>query len=85
MHETACQDSFVSIEKAEKVLGFILKYSNQDALLRDLDWYKIHRGERVQISPLVYLGSRERLGCSNSSFGATNRFASSELLDCWAT
>ena len=39
VYETACEDSFVSIEKAEKKLGFIPKYSNKDALLRNYRWY----------------------------------------------
>jgi nucleoside-diphosphate-sugar epimerase len=39
VYETAGKDSFVSIEKAERVLGFKPKYSNQDALLRNYRWY----------------------------------------------
>lgn len=39
IYETACEDSFVSIEKAGKVLGFDPKYSNKDALLRNYQWY----------------------------------------------
>jgi nucleoside-diphosphate-sugar epimerase len=39
VYETACEDSFVSIEKAEKILGFKPKYSNKDALLRNYKWY----------------------------------------------
>lgn len=39
VYETACEDSFVSIEKAERVLGFSPKYSNKDALVRNFDWY----------------------------------------------
>jgi nucleoside-diphosphate-sugar epimerase len=39
VYETATKDSFVSIEKAEKQLGFNPKYSNKDALLRNYDWY----------------------------------------------
>lgn len=39
VYETACEDSFVSIEKAEKKLGFKPKYSNKDALLRNYKWY----------------------------------------------
>ncbi len=36
---TVSSESFVSIEKAEKVLGFAPKYSNADALLRNYKWY----------------------------------------------
>jgi len=39
VYETACEDSFVSIEKAEKELGFAPKFSNKDALLRNYHWY----------------------------------------------
>jgi nucleoside-diphosphate-sugar epimerase len=42
VYETACEDSFVSIEKAEKVLGYAPKYSNKDALVRNYDWYLAH-------------------------------------------
>lgn len=39
IYETVDKESFVSIEKAETTLGFAPKYSNQDALLRNYDWY----------------------------------------------
>lgn len=39
VYETASKDSFVSIEKAEKVLGYKPKYSNKDALIRNYEWY----------------------------------------------
>lgn len=39
VYETAATDSFVSIEKAEKVLGYAPKYSNKDALVRNYRWY----------------------------------------------
>jgi nucleoside-diphosphate-sugar epimerase len=39
VYETACKDSFVSIDKAEKKLGFAPKYSNKDALIRNFKWY----------------------------------------------
>jgi hypothetical protein len=39
VYETAATDSFVSIEKAERVLGFAPKYSNEDALIRNYQWY----------------------------------------------
>jgi nucleoside-diphosphate-sugar epimerase len=42
IYETASKDSFVSIEKAEKVLGYAPQYSNQDALLRNYQWYLEH-------------------------------------------
>jgi nucleoside-diphosphate-sugar epimerase len=39
VYETAGKDSFVSIEKAEKDLGYAPKYSNKDALIRNYQWY----------------------------------------------
>ena len=39
VYETASTDSFVSIERAERVLGFSPKYSNKQALVRNFDWY----------------------------------------------
>lgn len=39
VYETASKDSFVSIEKAERVLGYKPKYSNKAALLRNYQWY----------------------------------------------
>ncbi len=42
VYETACTDSFVSIEKAQRVLGFRPKYSNQQALIRNFRWYLDH-------------------------------------------
>ncbi|MFN8446465.1 MAG: NAD-dependent epimerase/dehydratase family protein [Caldilineaceae bacterium] len=39
VYETVTEDSFVSIEKAERVLGYKPKYSNKDALLRNYRWY----------------------------------------------
>ena len=42
IYETVSTDSFVSIEKAERVLGFRPKYSNQDALRRNYEWYLEH-------------------------------------------
>lgn len=45
VYETACEDSFVSIEKAEQKLGFKPKYSNKDALIRNYQWYLKHYPE----------------------------------------
>ena len=44
VYETACEDSFVSIEKAERVLGYKPRYSNKDALLRNYRWYVANLG-----------------------------------------
>jgi nucleoside-diphosphate-sugar epimerase len=42
VYETACEDSFVGIEKAERVLGYAPRHSNKDALLRNYRWYLEH-------------------------------------------
>ncbi len=47
VYETASKDSFVSIEKAEKVLGYKPKFSNKDALIRNYKWYIEHRNEFI--------------------------------------
>ncbi len=39
VYETASKDSFVSIKKAEEILGFKPKYSNKEALIRNYKWY----------------------------------------------
>ncbi len=48
VYETACEDSFVSIEKAERKLGFNPKYSNKQALVRNYQWYLRHYKEYNQ-------------------------------------
>ncbi|PDW00452.1 NAD-dependent epimerase/dehydratase family protein [Candidatus Chloroploca asiatica] len=39
---TVTEDSFVSVEKAARILGFEPKYSNKDALVRNYRWYIDH-------------------------------------------
>ncbi len=43
VYETASQESFVSLEKAQRVLGFTPRYSNQEALIRNYQWYLDNR------------------------------------------
>jgi nucleoside-diphosphate-sugar epimerase len=43
VYETAATDSFVSIDKAERVLGWSPRWSNRDALVRNFDWYLANR------------------------------------------
>lgn len=45
VYETVTEDSFVSIQKAEEILGFDPKYSNQQAMIRNYDWYLMHLDE----------------------------------------
>ncbi|MBE2240020.1 MAG: NAD-dependent epimerase/dehydratase family protein [Caldilineaceae bacterium] len=42
VYETVTEDSFVSIEKAERVLGYRPRYSNKQALIRNYQWYIDH-------------------------------------------
>jgi nucleoside-diphosphate-sugar epimerase len=42
VYETASKDSFVSIDKAERVLGFTPRFSNKDALVKNYRWYVEH-------------------------------------------
>ena len=39
VYETAGKESFVSIEKAQRELGFHPKFSNAEALVRNYKWY----------------------------------------------
>ena len=45
VYETASKDSFVSIEKAERVLGYKPQFSNKQALVRNYEWYLAHKDE----------------------------------------
>lgn len=42
VYETAAKDSFVSIEKAQRLLGYQPHYSNKQALVRNYQWYVDH-------------------------------------------
>lgn len=54
VYETACQESFVSIEKAEKKLGFVPKYSNKQALIRNYEWYLAHKASFANASGISH-------------------------------
>lgn len=45
IYDTAAQESFVSIERLQTKVGFVPRYSNRDALVRNYDWYAAHRDE----------------------------------------
>ena len=45
VYETAGKDSFVSVERIEERLGFIPRFSNREALIRNFEWYLAHRGQ----------------------------------------
>src|SRR3954468_5798755 len=42
-YKTAHRDSFVDVSKAERLLDYDPKYSNEQALMRTYDWYLEHR------------------------------------------
>jgi nucleoside-diphosphate-sugar epimerase len=54
VYETAAQDSFVSIEKAERQLDYRPRYSNRQALIRNYDWYVSHRGTFAESSGITH-------------------------------
>jgi nucleoside-diphosphate-sugar epimerase len=43
VYETAAKDSFVGTDKIRDKLGFSPRYSNQQALIRNYDWYVANR------------------------------------------
>ncbi|MCC6790095.1 MAG: NAD-dependent epimerase/dehydratase family protein [Thermomicrobiales bacterium] len=54
IYETASKDSFVSIDKARQRLGWEPAYSNQDALLRNFEWFKANRGQFASASGISH-------------------------------
>lgn len=54
VYETAVKESFVSIEKAERILGYQPKYSNKDALIRNYVWYVGHLHEFENTSGVTH-------------------------------
>ena len=69
VYETASKDSFVSIEKAERELGFEPRYSNKDALLRNFRWYIENRAQFENAS-----GVSHRVPWSQGAIGLLKRF-----------
>lgn len=54
VYETAGKESFVSIEKAERILGYAPKYSNKDALIRNYQWYVDNLGSFANRSGITH-------------------------------
>jgi dTDP-D-glucose 4,6-dehydratase len=69
VYETASKDSFVSIEKAERELGYAPKYSNKEALLRNFRWYLENR-DRFEDSS----GVSHRVPWKQGAIGLLKRF-----------
>jgi nucleoside-diphosphate-sugar epimerase len=45
VYETAGKESFVSVERITQRLGFVPRFSNREALIRNFEWYLAHRGQ----------------------------------------
>jgi nucleoside-diphosphate-sugar epimerase len=45
IYETAGKESFVAVEHIQQRLGFVPKYSNREALIRNFEWYLAHRDQ----------------------------------------
>lgn len=69
VYETACEDSFVSIEKAETQLGWKPRYSNSDALVRNYEWYLEHLHEFENLS-----GVSHRVPWKQGILGVAKKF-----------
>lgn len=54
IYETVGKESFVSIAKAERILGFTPKYSNRDALIRNYQWYLDNLSKFEQASGITH-------------------------------
>ena len=54
VYEQVGKESFVSVEKAERVLGFTPRYSNKDALIRNFEWYLKNRTELEKSSGISH-------------------------------
>jgi nucleoside-diphosphate-sugar epimerase len=54
VYETAAVDSYVSIERAESVLGFRPRYSNREALIKNYEWYVAHLPKFQQTSGISH-------------------------------
>jgi nucleoside-diphosphate-sugar epimerase len=69
VYETASKDSFVSIEKAERQLGYAPKFSNKEALIRNYRWYleNLHAFENAS-------GVSHRVPWKQGAIGLLKRF-----------
>lgn len=70
VYETASKDSFVSIEKAERVLGYAPRFSNKDALLRNYEWYiaNMHKFQKTST------GISHRVPWKQGALGIVKKF-----------
>jgi nucleoside-diphosphate-sugar epimerase len=69
VYETASKDSFVSIDKAKRILGYVPEYSNKDALVRNFEWYLAHVDEFAEAS-----GVTHRVPWKQGALGMAKKF-----------
>lgn len=67
---TMASDSYVEVEKAERLLGWTPKRSNQDTLLAAYTWYHAHREEVKNAT-----GTTHTVGWDQKILGFFKRFA----------
>ncbi len=72
VYKTATKDSFVSVEKAENILGFTPRHSNKDALLRNYEWF-LANVEKFQ-SGATQDGITHRVPWKQGALGIAKRF-----------
>ena len=53
-YKTAHRDSFVDISKAERLVGFAPRFSNEDALKQTYDWYLENRGRVAGVAGITH-------------------------------
>ncbi len=68
-YKTAHRDSFVSVEKAEQLLGWSPRLSNAEALCRTYDWYLAHR------DALASAGVTHRVPWNQQALGLLKRIS----------
>ncbi len=68
-YKTAHRDSFVAIEKAQRLLGWAPRYSNAEALCRTYDWYLAHRDS------LAAAGVTHRVPWNQQALGLLKRIS----------
>jgi nucleoside-diphosphate-sugar epimerase len=68
-YKTAHRDSFVAIERAKELLGWLPRYSNAEALCRTYDWYLEHRDS------LAAAGVTHRVPWNQQALGLLKRIS----------
>lgn len=69
-YRTAHRDSFVDVSKAERLLGFAPRLSNEQALCETYDWYLANHATRSRITP----GVTHRVPWDQRALGVVKRF-----------